>query len=133
MSLAYEISPSGDQVRVVGKGRMTADDFVDVIEHVIADPRNRPDSSALVDLRNATYKADNLVDVICIAKALETFHFVLQNKIAIVAKQSLLFPAEVVATHVRKTAHVAIRVFVDLAAAEAFLQGKAGTDASAYA
>ena len=111
-------------MRVIGTGQFTTADCVGLVKRVMADPRNRPESSALIDLRNATYHSDNLAEVIDIATALETFYSLLKTKIAIVAKQSLLLPAEVVATHVRTATHAVIRVFVDVAAAEAFLQGK---------
>ena len=124
MALAYEISSSGDQVRVVGTGKITTADCVGLVEHVMTDTRCRRDAKALVDLRNAIYQPKNLAEVIDIAKVLETFASRLKSHIAIVAKQSLLLPTEVLATHVRQATHAGIRVFVDVAAAKSFLQGK---------
>ncbi len=128
MALTYEISPSGDQVRVVGTGEITTADCIGLVRRVIADPRNHPDSSALVDLRNATYQAADLAEVIDIAKALETFHFGARNHVAIVAKESLLLPTEIFVTHVKIATDAGIKVFVDLAAAEAFVRENAAFD-----
>lgn len=125
MALAYRISPSGNHVRIVGRGKITADECIDLVEHIMADPRNRPGSTALVDLRAATYATELQAEVINIAEALETFQSLLAGSIAIVANPALLLPAEIFSTHVRKAAHVAVRVFVDIAAAETFLQGHA--------
>ena len=127
MALAYEISPSGDQVRVVGNGPITTAECIKMVEHVMADPRCRLDAKALVDLRHATYAPEEQAEVIDIAKVLETFASRLKSHIAIVARQSLLLPAEILATHVRRATHTAIRVFVDVAAAEAFLKGKSAS------
>jgi hypothetical protein len=124
MSLAYEISQSGDQVRVVGKGKITTRECIGLIKHVMTDRRCHLDAMALVDLRDATYETHDLAEVVDIARTLEKFASRLKSHIAIVARQSLLLPTEILATHVRKATHAGIRVFVDLAAAKSFLQGK---------
>ena len=128
MALAYEISPSGDQVRVVGTGGLTTADCIGLVRRVMTDPRNRPESAALIDLRKATYQAEDMAEVVDIAKALEAFHSLLKNNIAIVAERSLLLPAEILATHVKIATNTAIKVFVDVAAAEAFPQEKSAGD-----
>ena len=115
-------------MRVVGSGELTTVECVSLVKHVIADPRNLPDSSTLVDLRNASYQTEDLADVIDIAAALEKFHFVAKNHVAIVAKESLLLPTEIFVTHVKIATDAGIKVFVDLAAAEAFVRENAAFD-----
>ena len=124
MSLAYEISPSGDQVRVVGNGPITTAECIGLVKALMADPHRCPCATVLVDLRDATYAPDRLDKVIHIGKVLEMFRPSLKNHVAIVARRSILFPAEILATYIRKTTHAVIRVFVDVAAAEAFLRFK---------
>ena len=124
MSLAYEITALGDHVRIVGTGRITTKDCIGVVEHVLHDPRCRPDSTALVDLRDATYDPSEQAEIIDIAKAMESFPTMLKNNIAIVAKQSTIFLAEILSTYLRQVANIGIRVFVDITAAEAFCRGR---------
>ncbi len=120
MSLTYEISPAGDRVRIVGKEKMTTRACVRLAERVLTDPRCRADSTALIDLRDAVYEPKDLTEVLDIGREMDKFHSKLKNNIAIVAKRSMLFPAELLCTYIRKATSVGIRVFVDAAAAEEF-------------
>jgi hypothetical protein len=120
MSLAYRISPSGDRVRIVGIGEITTDDCIGMVKRVLSNPRRRPNATALIDLRDATYKPQDQAEVIDVAMALATFHSRVKNHIAIVAKQSTIFPAEIFAAYLRKATHLGIRVFADIAAAKAY-------------
>jgi hypothetical protein len=124
MSLAYRISPVGAYVRIVGTGKITTDDCIRLVKRLLHDPRRRPNSTALIDLRNAIYTPDHDAEVIYVGQALKAFHFTLRNKVAIVAKQSMIFPAEILSTYVRKVTHLGIMVFADLGAARAFCRGK---------
>jgi hypothetical protein len=54
--------------------------------------------------------------------ALEAFHSKAKNNIAIVAKQSTIFRAEIFSTHVRQATNLGIRVFADIAALDATRQ-----------
>ncbi|MEI6149128.1 MAG: hypothetical protein WCS01_08550 [bacterium] len=125
MAIDYMITPSGDQVRVVGTGVLTTRDFIAAVERIHSDPRCLPESSALIDLRDATYEPKDQAEVIDIATALEAFRSVLNNNIAIVARRSTIFFAELFSAHVRAATHVGVRVFTDLGAAVAFC-GKGG-------
>jgi len=117
MEFVYQISPSGNHIQVVGRGEITADDCIGIFERILADPHCRPDSTALIDLSDAVYSAKNEKAVIRIAKALEEGKDLLKNRIAIVAKRSTLFPAEILALHIRQATNVGIRVFTDLSSA----------------
>ena len=127
MALAYHISPSGDHVRIVGTGAITTDECIGMVGHILADPLRRPNTTALVDLRDASYVPEDNAEVVDIAKAVESLPFMRTTKVAIVATQSTIFPAELFCAHVREAIHLAIRVFVDLAAAESFCKGMSPT------
>jgi hypothetical protein len=120
MSFAYKLSPSGDHVLVVGKGKITTDECISLVRRILSDPRHQPDATGLIDLRKATYELKHPAEIIRIAKALESFHSVLKNNIAIVAKRAMLFPAEILSLHARMTKHIGIRVFLNLTAAKNF-------------
>lgn len=120
MAIFYEISRSGDHIKIVGTGEITTADCIRIIECVMSDPRCRPDSTALIDLSDATYAPSDRREVIHIAEALKMFSFMMKNNIAIVARRATLFPAEILSSHIRRAINVRMRVFVDLAAAEAF-------------
>lgn len=124
MAFTYEISPSGNHLQIVGTGKITTIDCIGLVERVMSDPRCRPDSTALIDLRDVTYEHKDKAEVIQISTALKVFHSMLRNNIAIIANRATLFPAEILSTHVREATNVRIRVFVDIEAAEAFLQGR---------
>ncbi|MEI6564059.1 MAG: hypothetical protein WCO42_07120 [bacterium] len=126
MGFAYEISQSGNHVQVVGTGKITTAECIGLVERVMSDPRHRPDSTALIDLRDAIYEPKDMAEVIQISTALEAFHYVLKDNIAIVARQSTLFPAEIFSTHVREAINIRIRVFVDMDAAEEFCREVSG-------
>lgn len=119
MAFEFKVTPV-NHILIVGTGRIKMADCLGIIESVISDPRCSPESTALVDLRKAKYDVGTWQDLIRIAKALEAFHDRLKNNIAIVAKRSTLFPAEIFASHVRMITHVGIRVFLEMDAAEAF-------------
>ncbi len=89
-----------------------------MVRRILSDPRHHPNATGLIDLRNATYELKNPAEIIRIAKALESFHSVLKNNIAIVAKRAMLFPAEILSLHARATKHIGIRVFLNLTAAK---------------
>jgi hypothetical protein len=124
MALTYDISPSGDRVRIIGAGTLTTDDFVAIIQRIHSDPRCLPDSTALVDLRDASYQPEDDAEVIHIAKALEAFRAMVNNNIAIVANKCTIFFAELFSIHVRAETRVEVRVFTDIHAAEAFCIGR---------
>lgn len=117
MSIAYQISPSGHHIQVVGSGRVTTQGIIRVIRRIFSDPLFHPDSTALIDLHEAVYLYKNDRDVMKVALALEKNKTLLGNRIAIVAKQATLFPAEVLSLYMRTTTHARIRVFISLAAA----------------
>ena len=125
MSFAYKISRSGDHVLVVGKGEITTDECLGVVRRILSDPRHCPNATGLVDLRHATYEFGNPSEVIRIAEALESFHAVIKNHIAIIAKGTTLFPAELFSLHARATKHIGIRVFLTFAAAKNYCTGDA--------
>ena len=122
MSLAYRVSRSEDQVYLVGKGRVTAADCIGVVKRVLADSRCHPESTALIDLREAIYETSDMSDIIRVAKSIEKLASMFKNNVAIVAKGALIFPAELLASHVRNLAYIPMKVFADLAAAKAFCQ-----------
>jgi len=123
MSFAYEISPSGAHVRIVGADNITTADCVRLVRSVVSNPRCRPDSTALVDLRAAIYEPRAMEEVISIATTLEMFPSMLGNNIAIVARRATLFYAEIFSAHVRAATRVPIKVFVELDAAVRFCMG----------
>ena len=118
------MSSSGDHVLVVGKGKITTDECITLVRRILTDPRHRPNATGLIDLRNATYDLKHPSEIIRIAKTLESFHSVLKNNVAIVAKRATLFPAEILSLHVRATKHIGIRVFLNLTAAKNYCMGK---------
>ncbi len=120
MSLNYIISPSGNHVQIVGIGRITTRDCVGLVKHIVADIHRHSDATALVDLRNAFYRPRNLGEIGKIVKAVKALHSGIHSKIAIVAKRSTLFIAELFSTTIRKTTPLSIKVFVDVSAAETF-------------
>lgn len=120
MTFDYKFMQSGEHVRIAISGKITSNGCKGLIERVMSDPLLHPNSTALIDLRDATYERESKAEVIDIATALETFHSMLKNNIAIVAMRSTLFYAEIFSTHVRAATNVGIKVFVDIAAAEAF-------------
>jgi len=120
MDFTCKILQSGNHMRIVVSGKITADDCIGLIEQVMSVPLRHLDSTALIDLRNATYDFRDKTDVIRIAHALEAFQSLLKNNIAIVAQKRTLFPAEIFCQHIRETTNLGIRVFVDIEAAEAF-------------
>lgn len=123
MAFAYRISSSGDQVRIVGTGKITTAQCIRIVDRVMSDPRRHLDATALVDLHKATYKPADLAEVIDIAEELLKFRSGLKATIAIVARRSTLFPSAILSAYLRRAAKVGIRVFVDLAAAEAYCRG----------
>jgi hypothetical protein len=120
MAYTYKISPRGEHVQIVGIGEVNTAECIDIITRVITDPCCRSDSTAIIDLRDAVYVAKDRSEVIQIASTMEACVAFLRSNIAIVASRGTLFPAELLARHVREAAKVNIRVFVDLDAAEAF-------------
>jgi hypothetical protein len=134
MSFSYRISPSKDHVHVVGKGPVTADDCIGIVKRVLADPRCLPESTALIDLREAAYATADRRDLMGIAEVIEGLSSMFKNNVAIVARGSTLFISELISAHVRDTAHILMRVFVDKAAAEDFCsQGRLALKSSAKA
>jgi len=129
MEFMCKVIQSANHMRIVVGGKITADDCIGLIEQVMSDPHRHPDSTALIDLRNATYDFRDKTDVIRIAHALEAFQSLLKNNIAIVAQKCTLFPAEIFCLHIRETTNLGIRVFVDIAAAEAFCREDDGGEA----
>ena len=128
MSLEYRILQPENHVRIVGSGNITPDELTCVINQVMADPRCSPESTALIDLRNATYRSDSIHKTIMVAKAVESFPDMLKGKIAIVAARSTLLVAEIISLHMRTVADVGIRVFLDIDAAEEFIQEECDGD-----
>jgi len=120
MSFIYEFSPTNDQIFIVGSGKVTTADCIDLINNVMADPRCNPDSTGLIDLREVTYEPDDMAEVFQIATALESFQSLLGNNIAVIARQATLFPSEMFSAHVRQVIHANIKVFLDMEAAKAF-------------
>ena len=120
MSFDYTIAPSSGHVKVIGTGAITTSDCIQIIDRVMSDPRCCPDSTGLIDLRNAIYHPDDEAEIINIAKEMESFQAKLHNKIAVVARRATLLTAELFSVHVRTTTNVHIRVFTDFSAAEAF-------------
>ena len=128
MTCAYKIMQTGNHMRVVVSGVITPDECIGMVERVVSDPLRHLDSTALIDLRSATYLISNRKDVIRIASALETFHSVLRNNIAIVAPQCTLFPAGLVSAHVRSAMDGGIKIFPDMKSAEAFCREETGPE-----
>lgn len=128
MDFTCKILQSGDHMRIVVCGKITADDCIGLIEQVMSAPQRHLDSTALIDLRNATYDFRDKTDVIRIAHALEAFQSLLKNNIAIVAQKCTLFPAEIFCLHIRETTNLGIRVFVDITAAETFCREEDGKE-----
>jgi len=120
MSFVYRISPSGNHVEVVGTGRLTTRECIGLVNRILSDPRRHSNATALIDLRDATYRPRSLSDVIKIAQSVGAFHSLLSNNIAIVAQRSTLFLAEILSTAIRKATRVSIKVFVELSAARKF-------------
>jgi len=120
MKYVYKLIREGGLVRIIVSGKITPQECKRVIKRVMSDPKRHPDSTALIDLRDATYEYGDKAEVIDIARAFEGFHAMLKNHIAIVAMRSTLFYAEIFSAHVRAATNAGIRVFVDIAAAEAF-------------
>ena len=127
MPLIYRISPSGHHVRIVGTGTLTTRDCITLIRRVLSDTHRAPDASAFVDLRDATYNPMNLEDVITIAREVRAFHSRIRNNVAIVARRSTLFLAELLSEAIRKTFDLSIRVFVDASAARAYCRNSPTT------
>ncbi|MEI8122771.1 MAG: STAS/SEC14 domain-containing protein [bacterium] len=130
MALNYIISPSGNHVQIVGIGRITTRDCVGLVKHIVADIHRHSDATALVDLRNAFYRPKNLGEIGEIVKAVKAFHSGIHSKIAIVAKRSTLFLAELFSAAMRRTTPVSIKVFVDVAAAETFCRKRCNKGSS---
>lgn len=124
MPLLCELSSTGDRVRITATGEITTDECIGLVDQVMSDPRIRQGNMTLIDLCDAIYEPRDQAELVDIARALAASQGRLKNRIAIVARQAMLFFAEVVALHVREATHRAIRVFVDAAAAEEYLQGR---------
>lgn len=120
MAFTYCVSYAGRQVHVVATGTFNAADCIRLVKRILTDSHVRPDSTALVDLRDAVFLSSDRGDVLRIAAAMEEAASMCRNNIALVAKGGLILLAELLATHVRNTAHIPMRVFADAEAAEAF-------------
>lgn len=123
MSFDYRIPPSGSPVRIVATGRIRAVDCVRMVSRIVSDPRCKADSEAIVDLRHAVYRPEDLSDVKMIAGAMEDVSAMLKGRIAIVAEKSTILAAEVLSAYLRKAHGIGIRVFADMAAAKVFCSG----------
>ena len=128
MSFTYTLWPSGEHVRIVGTGRITTNECIELVQRVMSDPRRQSDATALIDIRDVSYDFRDKKDVVLIAKALEEFQLSLKNNIAIIAQKSTLFPAEIFCLHVRGVTNIGIRVFVDMDAAKAFCRHANGEE-----
>ena len=120
MAIDYRILHDGNHVQIVGTDDISPGEFIGLVKALTSDPCRQPESTALIDLRKATYAPVDNEKVIQIALVLEAYPALLRNRIAIVARKSTLFAAEVFSAHVRAVANVEIRVFVDFKAAEVF-------------
>lgn len=125
MPIRYEMSVEGDLVKVVAKGNISTADCLQLIETVLQDPRVHPQTPALIDFRDAVYAAPEKSDIMVIADAILTAKSRFKSNIAIVARGETILFAELLAAQVRNTTHIPIRVFADIAAAQAFC--KAGS------
>ena len=105
---------------VVAKGIVTTTDCIKVITRVLADPLRHTIATGLVDLRKAVYRHGDEAEVVRIARVLKAQRSIIRGNVAIVAQRGTLFPAEIFSLHVRDMTDIRIRVFTDLAAAEAF-------------
>ena len=122
MSLTYQIDVAANHVQVVGKGRVTVESCIKMIKRILADPRCNPRQTALLDLRQATFFSRKDGDILDVARQIESVDAMFRGDVAIVARSTTLFVAELLAfhVHVRVAKHIRIRVFLDLAAALAF-------------
>lgn len=120
MAFVYEISRSGNHVKVVGTGKITIANCIRIIRSVLSDPRYRSNSTALIDLNDAVFTYRDKDEVIKIAKTLEAVQALLTNRIAIVAKRSTLFPSEIFSLYIRQATHIKIRVFMTRTSAMAY-------------
>lgn len=120
MSLTYQIDVAANHVQVVGKGRVTVENCIKMIKRILADPRCNPKQTALLDFRQATFFSRRDGDILDVARQIESVDDMFRGNVAIVARSTTLFVAELLAFHVRVAKHIRIRVFLDLAAAMAF-------------
>jgi hypothetical protein len=117
MSLTYTISESGNHLTVVGTGKVTSEHCIELLKVILQDPLCRPEQTALLDMRKATFPDLESAGIIALAKLIEEFSDVFKTHVAIVAKSTALLSAELLSTHVRNAKNISIRVFVDHAAA----------------
>lgn len=120
MAFSYSIPASANRVNVVARGRIAPADCLALVLDILGDPHYDPDSTALVDVRNASYDLKNMEGVPELAEALRKLDSVFSQHIAIVARKSMLFPAEVFAACVRKATNAPIKVFMNIQAAEQY-------------
>jgi len=53
MSIDYRIFPPGNHVRIVGKGNITPEECLELVNHVKTDPCRNSELTVLIDLRDA--------------------------------------------------------------------------------
>jgi hypothetical protein len=117
MSLTYTINESGNHLTVIGTGKVTSENCIDLLKVILQDPRCLPEQTALLDMRKATFPGLESAGIIALAKLIEEFSDVFKMHVAIVAQSTALLSAELLSTHVRNAKDINIRVFVDVDAA----------------
>ncbi len=120
MPFVHTVFREEQHVLLVGKGKVTASVFADAARQVAEDPAYLPHFTVLVDAREVVHTPENEAQVLEMAKVMADLKASFQNNVAIVARGSLLLMAATLVALVRKVTSIKMRVFVDMAAAEAF-------------
>lgn len=107
-------------MEIEGKGVITTGSCLRIFKTLLKDSRYRAESTAVIDLRGGVYQYQDLGEVIRIAQALEAAQSEIKNRIAIVARRSTLFPAEIFSLLLRQATDIPVRVFTSRAAAMDF-------------
>lgn len=120
MCLTYKVSPSQEQVRIVGKGKATTKELIESIRAIGKAARFDPKFNVIADFRELVYAPADPSEILRIAEALEGEDPVVKGNVAIIAKGNLVFSAVLLATHLRLTKSINAKVFSDPISAQTF-------------
>jgi hypothetical protein len=120
MPLVYRVSPDDEQAHIVGHGKVTTTDCIRVIKALRADPLFDSHFNVLADVRGITYEPAEHSEILQIATSVEMAEPIVTGNVAIIAKGALLFTAVLLATHIRTSRPINVRVFSDPVSAQAF-------------
>ncbi len=125
MPFVYSVSASDEQAYVTGRGSVTTAEAIKTLNSLLADPQFEPHFSVIVDVREISYSPPDQSEIIRVAQAIEEVATTPTGNVAVIAKGSFIFTAVLLATHIRTTCSINIKVFADWSGAKAFcMQGR---------